>query len=264
LNYHLRSNSGSNGPIAKECHRFLVVGPFKFGRESLGHVQSCAVSNTPSMKTRYALILPLLHLAIAGPPAVHHQSKEWRFIPEWQAAEDFDKAHPEPVAAGMPWDPCYEYRLPSAGRLILAADFPVALLVGSSADECALRTMSLIPNGLKYYVRVKTRVILTDCLLALGIFVQWWLVGGWLDQRYTQSRPTRLWTIPIAVITVGGIVMAPTTFGQGVVAEIVNYFAGMIALLAWIVLIVMFAAVGTAWVIRRIRHMDSQPVSSHP
>ena len=27
--YHLRSNSGSNGPIAKECHRFLVAGPFK-------------------------------------------------------------------------------------------------------------------------------------------------------------------------------------------------------------------------------------------
>src|ERR1700758_1840616 len=31
LNYHLRSNSGSNGPIAKECHRFLVAGPFKLG-----------------------------------------------------------------------------------------------------------------------------------------------------------------------------------------------------------------------------------------
>ncbi len=28
LIYHLRSNSGSNGPIAKECHRFLVAGPF--------------------------------------------------------------------------------------------------------------------------------------------------------------------------------------------------------------------------------------------
>jgi hypothetical protein len=32
LRYHLRSNSGSNGPIAKECHRFLVAGPFKFRR----------------------------------------------------------------------------------------------------------------------------------------------------------------------------------------------------------------------------------------
>src|ERR1039457_4914021 len=124
------------------------------------------------MKIRYAAILPLLHLAIAAPPAVHQQSGGWRFIPQAQAAEDFDKAHPEPVAAGIPRAPCYEYRLPSDGRLILAADFPVALLVGSSADECALGAIRLIPNGLKYYVRVKTRVILTDCLLVLGIFVQ--------------------------------------------------------------------------------------------
>jgi hypothetical protein len=26
--HHLRSNSGSSGPIAKESHRFLVAGPF--------------------------------------------------------------------------------------------------------------------------------------------------------------------------------------------------------------------------------------------
>jgi len=206
------------------------------------------------MKIRYALILPLLHLAIAAPPVVHHQSEEWQFIPQAQAAEDFDKAHPGPIAAGMPWDPCYEYRLPSAGRLILTADFPVALLVNSSADECALRTTGLIPNGLKYYVPVKTRVIVTDCLLVLGIIVQWWLVGGWLDERHAQSKPTRQWIIPVAVITVGAIVMASTAFGQGAAAEIVNYFAGMITLLAWIVLIVMFVVAGTACVLRRIRH----------
>jgi hypothetical protein len=263
LNYHLRSNSGSNGPIAKECHRFLVVGPFKCGHESFGQVQSCAVSNPPSMKTGYALILPLLHLAIAGPPAVHHQSKEWRFIPEWQAAEDFDKGHPEPVAAGMPWDPCYEYQVPSAGRLILTADFPVALLVGSSADDCALGAIRLIPGALKYHVRVKTRVILIDCLLALGIFVQWWLVGGWLDRQYGQSNPTRRWIVLIALITTGAVVMAVTAFVRGDVSGIVNYVAGMIALTAWIVLIATFAVVGTAWLIQRIRRQALQHVSSH-
>src|SRR5581483_11586146 len=39
--YHLRSNSGSNGPEAKESHRFLASGPFKFfqkNRPSLYHV----------------------------------------------------------------------------------------------------------------------------------------------------------------------------------------------------------------------------------
>ena len=32
-NYHLRSNSGSNGLVAKECHRFLVAGPFKLANK---------------------------------------------------------------------------------------------------------------------------------------------------------------------------------------------------------------------------------------
>ena len=210
------------------------------------------------MKIRYAFILPLLHLAIATPPTIHQQSRDWRFIPQIQAAEDFDKAQATP-AAGMPWDPCYEYRLPSDGRVLISADFPVALLVGLPADECALSALSLIPNGLKYYIRLKTRVLFVDGLLALGIFVQWWLVGAWLDQRFTQSKPARRWIIPIAVITVGAIVTALTAFGQQGVAEVVNYFAGMITLLAWIVLIIMFAAVGTGCVIRGIRRQAPNP-----
>ena len=44
LNYHLRSNSGSNGPIAKECHRFLVAGPFKFV------VSRCYPVDTPPIR----------------------------------------------------------------------------------------------------------------------------------------------------------------------------------------------------------------------
>ncbi len=211
------------------------------------------------MKIRYAFILPLLHLAIAAPPTIHQQSRDWRFIPQMQAAEDFDKSHAKTLAAGMPWDPCYEYRLPSDGRVLISADFPVALLVGLPADECALSALSLIPNGLKYSLHVKSRVFLVDCLLALGIFVQWWLVGAWLDQRFTQSKPARRWIIPIAVITVGAIVTALTAFGQRGAAEIVNYCAGMITLLAWMVLIIMFAAVGTGCVIRGIRRQAPNP-----
>jgi hypothetical protein len=166
------------------------------------------------MRIRYALALPLLHLAIAAAPMIHQQSEGWRYIPIEQAVEDLDRERPEPASDAMLWSPCYEYRLPSAGRLIFAADFPVALLIGSSADDCSLGTIRQVPNRLKYYLRVKTRVVIIDCLQALGIFVQWWLVGGWLDQRYKQSKPTRRWVVPIAIITVGAIVMAPTAFGQ--------------------------------------------------
>ena len=210
------------------------------------------------MKIRYALALPLLHLAIAAPPTIHQQSREWRFIPEMQAAEDFDKSQPKHRTSGMPWDACYEYRLPSDGRVLISADFPVAVLIGLPADECAFSAISLIPNRLKYYIRLKTRVLFVDGLLALGIFVQWWLIGAWLDQRFTRSKPAGRWFIPVAVITIGAIVMALTAFGQQGVAEILNYCAGMITLLAWIVLVVMLAAVGTRSVIRGIRREAPQ------
>ena len=45
--YHLRSNSGSNGPIAKESHRFLVAGPFKcFGWITKGCTRRTTDSGT--------------------------------------------------------------------------------------------------------------------------------------------------------------------------------------------------------------------------
>jgi hypothetical protein len=43
--------SGSNGPIAKECHRFLVAGPFKFVR------QSSVFSRQPKINTQGRLHL---------------------------------------------------------------------------------------------------------------------------------------------------------------------------------------------------------------
>jgi hypothetical protein len=216
------------------------------------------------MRIRYALALPLLHLAIAAPPMIHQQSEGWRYIPIEQAVEDIDRERPEPARDAMLWNPCYEYRLPSAGRLVLTADFPVALLIGSSADDCALGAIRLIPNRLKYHVRVKTRVIFIDCLLALGIFVQWWLLGGWLDRLYKRSKPTRRWVVPIAIITLGAMVMAPTAFGQQGLAELVNILTGMITLLAWIVLIVMFVVVGAVGAITRMRPLRKIPAALFP
>ena len=244
LNYHLRSNSGSNGPIAKECHRFLVVGPFKFESSDVSPHSRCAVSNPRMRRIRYALLLPLMHLGIAGPPMFHQESTVWRYVPQAQELEDFEAKYPAPEGGGVPVEPCYEYRFSSATRTIVAANLPTALLVGASADGCASPAARLIPNRVKYQLSVKTWVIALETLIVLGIIVQWWLVGGWLDQRYTQSKPTRRWIIPVTVITVGAVVMASTAFGHGSVAEPVNIFAAMITLLAWIVLIVMFAVAG--------------------
>lgn len=109
-----------------------------------------------------------------------------------------------------------------------------------------------------FHVRVKASVILVEALIVLGIFVQWLLVGSWLDKRNEQSKPTRRWVVLIAVITVGGFVMALTAFGQRGEAELVNIYSAMITLLAWIVLIVMFVAGWVASVIRKIRHPAPQ------
>src|SRR5204863_9531490 len=54
--YHLRSNSGSNGPIAKESHRFLVAGPFKFDwKDNYGRHGSSTIS--PSLCAAASRIL---------------------------------------------------------------------------------------------------------------------------------------------------------------------------------------------------------------
>jgi hypothetical protein len=210
-------------------------------------------------RIRYALLLPLMHLGIAGPAMFHQESTVWRYAPRAQQFEDFEAKYPAPEGGAVPFDPCYEYRLSSATRTIAAANLPAALLVGASADGCASPSAWLIRNRLKYRLGVKTRIIALDTFIVLGILVQWWLVGSWLDRRVTQSQPTRRWIVPIAVITVGAMVMASTAFGQGQIVELVNDFAGMVTLVAWIVLIAMFAVVGTAWVIRRIRRQAPNP-----
>jgi hypothetical protein len=215
------------------------------------------------MKFRYALVLPVLHLAIALPPLFHQELGVWRYIPEAQAIEDFEKAHPPSQSNGVQWDPCYEYRMSSDSRLIFAADLPVAVLIGTSAYGCSLGAVRLVPIRLNLYMRVKSSVILIEALIVLGVFTQWWLIGSWLDRRYNQSKAMRRWIIPIAVITVGGIVMASTAFGQRGVTEYVNIYSAMVTLLAWIVLMVMLIVAGTAWVIRRIRQAP-QPTTSRP
>jgi len=210
-------------------------------------------------RIRYALLLPLMHLGIAGPAMFHQESTVWRYAPRAQQFEDFEAKYPAPEVGGVRFERCYEYRLSSATRTIAAANLPTALLVGASADGCTSPAAWLIPNRLRCRLGVKTWVIALETFIVLGIPVQWWLVGSWLDRRVTQSQPTRRWIVPIAVITVGAMVMASTAFGQGEIVELVNYFGGMVTLVAWIVLIAMFAVVGTAWVIRRIRRQAPNP-----
>src|SRR5215472_2180540 len=66
--YHLRSNSGSNGPIAKESHRFLVAGPFNFCAVYLGtHSPACCIAELMSKTLHSSLIFPCRKRKIVMP-----------------------------------------------------------------------------------------------------------------------------------------------------------------------------------------------------
>lgn len=157
-------------------------------------------------------------------------------------------------------NPCYEYRVSLAGRMILAANLPTAFLVGYSASYCATGAIRPLLNSLRYHVRVRNGVILVECLLVLGIFAQWWLVGRWLDHRRKQMKPLRWWILPVAVITFCACVMAPTAFGHGGVMELVNICLGIMTLLAWVIFFLMFVALGVKGAISKHRNRLQEPV----
>jgi len=183
------------------------------------------------------------------------EARVWRYAATAQAGENFEKQHPTPTSGdAVWWWDCYEYRPSAASRLMFAVDLPTAILIGTSAYECAQGAVRPIMNKLRYHMRVKSRIILIECLLVLGILVQWWLVGRWLDRVCRGSWPTRRWIMPIAITTTCGILMIPAVFMGGRVAELVEICAEMIALLAWVVLLVMFTVVGATRVLRTIRH----------
>lgn len=98
-------------------------------------------------RIRYALLLPLLHLAIVSAPMFYEESKVWRYVPKAQMWKDFEERHPAPATEGRLMIDCYEYRMPSGSRLILAADLPVALLIGTSANGCGLGAVRLVPRA---------------------------------------------------------------------------------------------------------------------
>jgi hypothetical protein len=199
---------------------------------------------------RYGLLLPFIHLAVSLPVIYYEESLIWRQIPRIQAAEDFEKAAPPPISHSGPvigWDPCYEYRASNADRLILLVEFPAGMLIPPHG-ACACNPTLLRPmlQELKRWVRLKTRIVLLDCLLTLGIVGQWWLVGRWIDRRREQHGPVKRWIIPVAVITTSGIIVALAYESRGSL-EVVAIILSLIAILAWLSLLLMAGVVAAKW-----------------
>jgi hypothetical protein len=212
---------------------------------------SSAVSNRIVKRIRYAVVLALLHLLIGAAPMFDRAEGLWHLIPVLQASEDYEEKAPPSEAYAVGYWPSYEYRVSAVDRVMFAAEFPAAVLVGFD-QECLLAVVRpLVYSLMKYRFRVATRIVLIDLLFLGGVLGQWFLVGRSIDLRNQRSMATRWWLVVVAIISGGGIAMVPAVFhGDGLLGHIC-ILAGMMALLAWIALFMTFAVVGIkkTWVV---------------
>ncbi len=180
-----------------------------------------------------------------------------------QQMEDYEKARSRlPVQpSGASWDLCSEVRPTSTDRLVLGAETPTAVLVGQSSSECAHGVLQPLLQRLEYRVTVTSRELLVASLIFFGIVIQWSLVGYYLDRRRGKSELLRPWSVPVAIITATGILMAPATFFPTL--EPIDDIGGLVASLTWAVLILMFFSSGIAWSIRAIRRRRTEVAGLH-
>jgi len=100
---------------------------------------------------------------------------------------------------------------------------------------------------------LKTRIILLDFLLVLGIVGQWYLVGFWIDHLRERRRSARRWIIPAAAITISGFAGAIAGLGNWRSLELGAAILSLVAFLAWVALFLMFAVTTMRWAIRSSR-----------
>ncbi len=154
------------------------------------------------------------------------------------------------------WDPIsVDYWTTTSVKAIYTVEWPAGLVVG-----WYMHPSSLYFSGVLQYILPRlvkrvaggARIVLLDCVLLFAIWAQWWLVGRRLDQLRRQGKEMGAWTLPVAVITVGGIVMAALSRSSGKWEEIA-ILCGLLAFLAWVALLLMFAVVAVQWALRLSR-----------
>ena len=202
---------------------------------------------------RYCLLLPLIHLAISVPVIYFEEATYWRLVPRVQAEEDFEKTAPLTPHSGpmTAWDPCYEYRPSTADKFIFAVEFPAGMLIPPhGAAACNPTLLRPILQKLKSWIRLKTRIVLLDCFLVLGIVGQWWVIGRWIDHLHQCRKRVRRWIIPVATVTISAVAVAVSAIGNWRSLELCAIMFLAIALLAWVSLLLMFAVAAVQWALR--------------
>lgn len=185
-------------------------------------------------------------MLIAVPLTYHRQAQTWQYIPHIQKLRDEYAVHPsrnEDLYSGF--DPCYEHRLNTEERFLYVVELPTGLIIGpdGTSDNCDPGALSRVLHVLGNHISVKAGWIFTDCILAIGIWIQWYLIGYWLDFLKNADRHVFRWVIPAVVITACGAAMAISEFCDASLSIPVDLITSLLAFFAWCVFIVMFTRV---------------------
>jgi hypothetical protein len=241
----------------------LSFQPFRDGYTILLEpVSSLPVSKVNVMALRYCLLLPIVHLAISLLVIYHEEALFWRYVPRIQLEEDFEKTAPPPISHARPmieWIPCYEYRPSIADKFIALVEFPAGILFPPhGATGCNPTLLRPLLANLKNWMRLKTGIVLLDCLLIIGIAGQWWLLGGWIDRLRERRNPAirrvvLVRIVLVASITISGSVAAAASFGSSRPWDLAANTILMITNLAWVLLLFVFAVTAVRWALRLSR-----------
>lgn len=127
-------------------------------------------------------------------------------------------------------------------RTFHMSNLPISILLGWYSHPLSVHTNSILgPSLLRVCqnLSVKSRVAILDAVLLLGVSLQWWLVGLWLQRPVPLARVLR---VVAAGITMLGIVMTMVAVPRPV-AEIAAIHAtvdvlSLVIALGWVLLMV--------------------------
>jgi hypothetical protein len=199
------------------------------------------VSNVYMIR-RWSLCLLVMHSCLAVLLIGSEEFYNWHTYEFWQLEEQRSQKPFSPVLdKGTQQALSVDHWLDARERVFHSLNLPVSILLGWYSHPLSIQSNSILgPFLLRicHGVSVKTRVVILDGVLLLGICLQWWLVGLWLEHSVRFVRALR---IIAASMTVLGIAMTaaaiPNSLSAITAVQCSIDLLSLIPVLGWVLLI---------------------------